>query len=156
MTYRDYLERYYPNGVQGYIEDEGEEELIHGMDEVMSFWDFVDAWCRVDSPNARAYRLLENLDLGPDFNSPDAVGHIEFMNSPNPVSSYLGVHTQDLVSVSLLQERLNQLNTGIHVNVWEGACQCIRKIYVITQITPQPISARHTLTDSRRLSRNLV
>ena len=118
MIYRDYLERYYPGGVEGYIEEYTEDELVYDLDEVMNFWDIVDAWCRMDSPNAKAYRLLERLDLGPDFNSPDAIGEIQFMDSPCIGSNYLGAHAEDLISVSLLQDRLNQLNTGIHVRVW--------------------------------------
>ena len=74
---------------------------------------------QTDSPNAKAYRLLKEYDLGPDFNSPDAVGEIVFADCPFPGSDYLGVQAKDLVSLSLLQERLNQLNTGIHVQMWE-------------------------------------
>jgi hypothetical protein len=69
---------------------------------------------------ARAYRLLENLDLGPDLNGKDAVGQIDFLDAPNMCSWYLGVQTEDPVSVSLLQKRLNDLNTGIRVTLVEG------------------------------------
>ena len=92
----------------------------YDLEEVMNIWDTVDVRCLTDSPNARAYRLLEGLDLGPDFNSPDAVGEIKFIECPSIGSNYRGVKADDLVSVSLLQERLNQLNTGIHVRMWEG------------------------------------
>jgi hypothetical protein len=72
-----------------------------------------NTWLRRDSPMARAYRLLENLDLGPDLNGKDAVGQIDFLDAPNMYSWYLGVQTEDPLSVSLLQKRLNDLNTGV-------------------------------------------
>jgi hypothetical protein len=116
MTRRQYAERYLFGGIEAWIEEMEEQE--YDLDEEMDIWDTVDAWCLADSPNARAYRLLEKLDLGPNFDSPDAVGEVQFFDCPTIGSTYRGVKAGDLVSVSLLQERLNQLNTGIHVRVW--------------------------------------
>ncbi|MDA9983097.1 hypothetical protein N9H39_10310 [Gammaproteobacteria bacterium] len=121
MTYREYLERYFHGGVKAFIDEFTESELEHDLDEILGYLDVVDAWCRIDSPNAKAYRLLDGLDLGPNFNSPGAVGEIQFIDGACPGSDYLGVQTEELVSVSLLQERLSQLDTGIHVRVWEGS-----------------------------------
>ena len=80
-----------------------------------------NTWLCTDSPMARAYRVLEKLDLGPDLNSKDAVGQIDFLECPNMGSWYVGTQTEDPVSVSLLQKRLNDLNTGIRVTLVEGS-----------------------------------
>ena len=42
--------------------------------------DIVDCWARKDSPNAKAYRLLEGLDLGASLSGADAVGKVEFID----------------------------------------------------------------------------
>jgi len=67
--------------------------------------------------SAKAYRFLDKLDLGLDFEREDSVGHLEFIDGPNPCSNYLGVQTEDPISVSLLQKRLNELNTGIRITI---------------------------------------
>ena len=72
---------------------------------------------RTDSPNARAYRLLENLDLGPSLTGQDAVGELRFMDGPCPGNDYLGVEAADEATISLLQKRLNELDTGIRLSM---------------------------------------
>jgi hypothetical protein len=76
----------------------------------------VDTWSYIDSPNAKAYRLLEDLDLGPDLVGKDAVGEIRFIDGACPGSDYLGVEAPCMVDVSLLQKRLNELRTGISIS----------------------------------------
>jgi hypothetical protein len=49
----------------------------------------------VDAPAAKAYRLLDGIDLGSAFDSDDTVGHLEFTAGRNPCSNYLGVQTED-------------------------------------------------------------
>lgn len=118
MTIREFAERYFGDE-QGYLDayccerDGIEVDFDAIQDPVM----VENTWLRNDSPTARAYRLLENLDLGPVFNGEDAVGHIEFLDAPNMGSWYLGTQTEDPVSVSLLQKRLNELKTGIRVSL---------------------------------------
>ena len=77
----------------------------------------MDFWCRTDSPNARAYRLLEKLDLGPNLTGKDAVGEINFIDGPCPGNDYLGVEAPTQLDISLLQKRLNDLNTGIRITI---------------------------------------
>ena len=118
MTRREYAQRYF-GSEQEYIEAfELDPESIN-LDEP-EYPPCVDmAWSRNDAPAAKAYRLLDGIDLGSEFDGDHAVGHLEFMDSPNPCSNYLGVQTEDAVSVSLVQKRLNDLNTGIRVCVVE-------------------------------------
>ena len=114
LTYREYA--------RTCVNDDGEylEELIEegfDLDAEMYFYDYIDNWAYQHSPNAKACRLLENLDLGPNFESEHAVGQLQFYDCPSICSDYLGVHAEDEVSLSLLQKRLNELNTGIRITV---------------------------------------
>ena len=59
--------------------------------------------------------MLEGLDLGSDLEGEKAVGETRFIDGPMPGNDYLGVEAADQVSVSLLQKRLNELNTGIRI-----------------------------------------
>jgi hypothetical protein len=81
--------------------------------------DFVmDWWARKDSSNARAYRYLARLDLGPQLARHKVVGGLNFIDGASPGNDYLGVEAVDAVSLSLLQRRLNELGTGIEVLVY--------------------------------------
>ena len=90
---------------------------------------FFECWDRVASPNALAFKLLEDLDIGPKLAGPgDEVGGLEFIDGDAPGHDYLGVHADDDLSISLLQHRLNELDTGIAVELiglnsdaWLGA-----------------------------------
>jgi len=80
--------------------------------------DYYEYWCRIASPNALAYNLLEGLNIGTKLAGPgDEVGGLEFIDGDAPGHDYLGVHADDDISISLLQHRLNELNTGIAVEV---------------------------------------
>jgi len=118
MTVREFARRYY-GGEQGYLDnfsyaDDGSDI---NFDEDESEEMVMTAFLRNDSPSAKAYRLLDNLDLGPDLDSDDAVGHLEFLDAPSMCWDYLGVQPEDHVSISLLQKRLNELNTGIRISM---------------------------------------
>ncbi len=83
--------------------------------------DSVDAfWFRHDSPNARAFYLLEDYDLGADLVGDMAIGEIQFIDCPHPGSDYIGVDATDYLSLSLLQQRLNALKTGIRIKLVQG------------------------------------
>ena len=64
MTWREFLTRYNPDSLDE-LEDWDLEESQ--LDDEAPEYTVVDPWSRVDSPNARAYHLLESLDLGPDL-----------------------------------------------------------------------------------------
>ena len=114
MTVREYAIHYFGSEQRwldhNYYEDDD-------FDRVMDFWEVVDNWCRCDSPNAKAYMLLEDLDLGPQFKGKDAVGEIDFIDGPCPGNDYLGVEAPTEIDVSLLQKRLNDLDTGIRISM---------------------------------------
>ena len=114
MTVRQYAIRYF-GSEEEWLECNGYED--DDFDRVMDFWEVIDAWARRDSPNARAYRLLENLDLGPQLTGADAVGEIQFIDGPCPGSDYLGAHAPTQLDIALLQKRLNDLETGIRISI---------------------------------------
>ena len=81
----------------------------------------LDWWLRHQSPNALAYKQLEGIDLGPKFDRAEkTAGSILFSDSFHPGNETLWVEVPDLLSVSLLQARLNELEQGIRLEVLEG------------------------------------
>ena len=114
MTVREYAHRYF-GGEQEWLECNGYED--DDFERVMDFWDMVDTWAYNDSANAKAYRLLESLDLGPELTGEDAVGEIRFIDGASPASDYLGAHAPTQLDIALLQKRLNDLDTGIRLNI---------------------------------------
>ena len=83
-------------------------------------WDWViDGWARQDSPNARAYRELEGLDLSESDPSGKYLGGLSFIDGCHPGNDYLGVRADDPLSASLLQARLCELGKNIRVELLE-------------------------------------
>ena len=81
---------------------------------------YFDDWYRRNSSSARAYWYLEDLEFGLVSKGQTDLRCISFIDGDHPGSSYLGATVPDLVSLSLLQERLNQLNTGLRIKVLEN------------------------------------
>lgn len=94
-----------------------EDDETFDPDEEASEEVYFDHWYRHKSSSAQAYWLLEDLDLGLVMNGEAGLDCISFIDGDHPGSSYLGATVPDLVSLSLLQERLNQLNTGIRIKI---------------------------------------
>ena len=113
MTLREYARRYF-DGEELYAELWPDDT---DFDRKMGFWEVIDLWAPQDSPNARAYRLLESLDLGPELTGADAVGEIRFIDGDRPGSDYLAAHAPTQLDIALLQKRLTDLRTGIRVLV---------------------------------------
>ncbi len=114
MTKREFAKEYF-GGEEFYLEAFGTEDIDWDAEE--DYWLVLDTWAYRDSPNAMAYRLLEDFDLGPAFSGKDAVGEINFIDGACPGNDYLGVQAADQMSVALLQKRLNDLNARIKVSM---------------------------------------
>ena len=119
MSVREFFTRYQPEELDAYVENwgQGPEVLDDQMDDDY-VWDY---WFMHDSPAARAYSYLDSLDLGPELAGPNVVGGLEFFEDSNMVSSWCGVRYKDEVTLSLLQQRLNDLGTGIRIVVSDYA-----------------------------------
>jgi hypothetical protein len=74
-------------------------------------------WGRRDSSNARAYHLLDSIDFHPILSNGEGVDELEFIFCGSPGSDYLGVEVADEESISVLQKRLDDLNTGIRISM---------------------------------------
>jgi len=68
-----------------------------------------------DGPGARAHGILQALDLGPRFEDQSSPHCLAFFEDANMVSCWRGVRVADEVTLSLLQQRLNDLDTGIRI-----------------------------------------
>jgi hypothetical protein len=113
MTFREYFTRYEPEGFDTFEQKWGlgPADLDSPVDD-----DYVmDQWLMRDGPSAQAYCLLQSLDLGPTLRGRKAVGGLDFLEEWNMTSTWLAVSPQDEVTLSLLQQRLNDLGTGIRV-----------------------------------------
>ena len=110
LTLSDYKELYYEYGI--YPRD---------IDKPADWEFYLDSWARKDSPNARAYRLLEPLDLF-DYDDKQGrfIGGLQFIDGCHPGNDYLGVRSSDGLSASLLQARLLELNQNIAVRLVEA------------------------------------
>ena len=97
---------------------EGWELKSSQLDQPMTEWVWEEHWCAAHSPNGRAFNYLLGLDLGPAFGEhPDAHGEIRFIEGQFPGHDFRCVMLDDLLSVSLLQDRLNQLGEKTSLRV---------------------------------------
>ena len=109
LTLSDYKELYYEHGVSPRDIDKPAD------------WEFyLDSWARKNSSNAKAYHLLEPLDLLEyDDQKGRFIGGLQFIDGYHPGNDYLGVRSSDGLSASLLQARLLELNQNIAVRLVE-------------------------------------
>lgn len=112
MTLEDYVNRYGGSDMET-AEEDWDMALHDPMPEEAVF----AAWCRKESPNARAYELLDSLHLGPLVGAGDSVGEITFIDGACPGNDYLGVEAATELDLSLLQHRLTELRSGIRLEV---------------------------------------
>ena len=71
-------------------------------------------------PSAKAYRLLERIDLGPDLGRSGDGPHLQFREGGGNQFDYsLHAHASDMLALSLLQARLIDLRLPIKVERWK-------------------------------------
>jgi hypothetical protein len=85
------------------------------FDEPLSDMSWIMAWEMELSPAAKAYSLLEQLDLGPDLSNRRDDPCIYFNEGSHPGNSDRWVEAKDAMSVSLLQVRLIELGQPIKI-----------------------------------------
>ena len=111
ITWREYL-RWSDHSLDDwYLEPEQ-------LDDAMSEPHWETYWLYNLSPNALAYKYLQDLDLGPEFGKSDrAEGEIRFQDAPMMASDCRWAEVDDLLSISLLQNRLNELGENVSLEV---------------------------------------
>ena len=90
---------------------------------VDGFW-WEDMWDNFTGPAAKAYHLLQTLDLGDADSKLRQDGEIIFeVSGGGPGNTYIWVELRDDLTVSLLQARLIELNLPINLKIaasWGG------------------------------------
>lgn len=119
LTVQGLIDNYYDGDTAEYCINWDVEMDELDLTSEVDFFTVLDFWGPTSSPNARAFHLLKGIDLGPELGGVDAVGEVVFTEGCHPGNDYVGVHAPDLVSLSLLQHRLNQINTGISIQLWD-------------------------------------
>jgi hypothetical protein len=106
LKYPDHLARAEAFARWGITEDQFDDEISS---------EAYITWSSRDLVVGRVCELLKSLDLGSHLNRPGSVGGIRF-ERPRGKSGYGEfAYCDDLLSVSLLQARLNELGTGIKI-----------------------------------------
>ena len=109
---------YTASGIKLRLEQIGFEpsQLDEEMDE--SWWEM--HYDRISGPSAKAYRLLDKIDLGPDLGRRGDGPHLQFKEGGgNPFDYSLHVHASDMLALSLLQARLIDLQLPIKLEEWK-------------------------------------
>ena len=118
MTWQTFFEHFFEDDFDSF-EEFAEEWFVvpvRSADEADS-WMVLDTWlARDEAPDTRAYAYLEPLDIGPELSAGSAVGRIDFVNGSCPGNDARFVSVPDLLSLSLLQKRLNQIDGTTRVN----------------------------------------
>jgi hypothetical protein len=113
MTWREYVDYAGYDSLERFLEDR--EMSPENLDEEVDPEFLWDGWFMRDGPGPAASDLLQSLDLGSTLTGKNAVGGLEFFENSNMVHMWRGVRAVDEVSLSLLQKRLNDLDTGIRI-----------------------------------------
>lgn len=77
----------------------------------------LDQWKSWGSPQGKAYNELFDLDLGPDPRLRRGTGSVDFIDSPSLGYYACSVEVDGCLSLSLLQGRLNELGTGLQIEI---------------------------------------
>jgi len=80
-----------------------------------------DQWEHTFSPEAQAFEFLQRHNVFPHGQLGRREGEVTFEAFPNPMSSARWVEVHDLLSLSLLQARLNELKLTTQVRMFDPA-----------------------------------
>ena len=123
MTWQGFFEHFYGDDFDSFEEFVAEWFVtpMRPTDEADSCL-VLDTWlARGEAPDTLAYAYLEPLDIGPELGAGSAAGRIDFVNGPCPGNDSRFVSVPDLLSLSLLQKRLNQIDGTTLVRLVDAA-----------------------------------
>jgi len=89
------------------VEDEGQNISLGDKVDPELVWYY---WEYVYDPTRKAYRFLESVDLGLELNAANGSDGIRFYDGFSPGNDSQIVTASSLLSISLLQKRLNQID----------------------------------------------
>ena len=88
------------------------------LDSPLDGFGWEDMWDNFNGPQAKAYHLLKELDLGSDDSELRQAGDVLFEGCGGaPGNTYTWVELKDDLTASLLQARLIELGLPINVKV---------------------------------------
>jgi len=125
MTWRKYSEQYVGMSIEEYAEEYGlakdDWDKVANSETVFESW--VEMCPRSETASGSAYVILDQFDLGrkylrlDDLDPSDILGYVEFIDGEHPGSDYLGVRVSSPVALSALQYKLNELGSGIKLEI---------------------------------------
>jgi len=89
------------------VEDEGQNLSLGDKVDPNLVWYH---WEYAYDPTRKAYQFLEGIDLGPELNTTNGADGISFYDGFSPGNDSQIVTASSLLSISLLQKRLNQID----------------------------------------------
>lgn len=112
----------------GYVRDEAIAEMIsyYGLDddeaavragETVDVDELLDWYYDNELGTGLAVEFFQGLDLGPDFAAGIGRGQVAFVDYKCAGPDRWCSEAADMLSISLLQARLNELNTGVKVEI---------------------------------------
>jgi hypothetical protein len=107
----------YVREMEGHDEEEKVNLDGYDWDECVDEETVIESINRYDFPWGAAYDYLEHLDFGVGLEGAEAVGDLRFYDGCCPGNDYLGVEAADEITLSLLQNRLNELRKDVQIVV---------------------------------------
>jgi hypothetical protein len=127
LTYREALKSYFcidiPKSGETSLSEFRDIYDLYGirpnrLDAIADPMFYVDLWGQSESPHAKAYYYLHELDLTGENKGPGPLlGDLDFRMGEVTCADYLGVLSEDPITASLLQARLIELghNTSVEI-----------------------------------------
>ena len=125
MTWREYAQEYAGMSMEEYAAEYGLPESE--WDEEADQYQVHDSWAengpRRETASGSVYCLLEDFDLGQqslsldDMEIEQILGYIAFIDGDSPGNDFLGVRVSSPTALAALQYRLNELGTGIKIEM---------------------------------------
>lgn len=115
LTWEEFIERY-TVGQDEYEWRQDTEDNPPALHDKVDESLVIYHWEYVQCPGRKAYRFLEGIDLGKELNKGDS-GSINFYDGFSPANDCQVVAASDLLSLSLLQQRLNQIDNATAIEI---------------------------------------
>jgi len=114
LTWREFLDHYDIESFEDYVgSDDPEDFPALSLEDTVDEDALMGYWTRNGSPDAKAFDYLQWMDLGSELQGNDAIGEIQFYDGVHPGNDSKLVIIPDDLSLSLLQNRLNEMGEAV-------------------------------------------